>query len=42
MNILEKILNVKRHEIQQIKDLDFGEMVGQSRSLKDALSKPGK
>ena len=41
MNILEKILNVKRHEIQQIKDLDFGEMVGQSRSLKDALSKPG-
>ncbi len=41
MNILEKILNVKRQEIQQIKDLDFGEMVGQSRSLKDALSKPG-
>ena len=41
MNILEKILNVKRQEIQQIKDLEFGEMVGQSRSLKDALSKPG-
>ena len=41
MNILEKILNVKRQEIQQIKDLDFGEMAGQSRSLKDALSKPG-
>jgi len=41
MNILEKILNVKRHEIQQIKDLEFGEMVGQSRSLKDVLSKPG-
>ena len=41
MNILEKILRVKRHEIQQIKDLEFGEMAGQSRSLKDALSKPG-
>ena len=41
MNILEKILNVKRQEIQQIKDLEFGEMVGQTRSLKDALSKPG-
>ena len=41
MNILEKILNVKRQEIQQIKDLEFGEMVGQSRSLKEALSKPG-
>jgi len=41
MNILEKILNVKRQEIQQIKDLEFGEMAGQSRSLKDALSKPG-
>ena len=41
MNILEKILRVKRHEIQQIKDLEFGEMVGQSRSLKEALSKPG-
>ena len=41
MNILEKILNVKRQEIQQIKDLEFGEMAGQNRSLKDALSKPG-
>ena len=41
MNILEKILNVKRQEIQQIKDLEFGEMSGQNRSLKDALSKPG-
>ena len=41
MNILENILNVKRQEIQQIKDLEFGEMVGQSRSLKEALSKPG-
>ena len=41
MNILEKILNVKRQEIQQIKDMEFGEMVGQIRSLKDALSKPG-
>ena len=41
MNILEKILNVKRQEIQQIKDFEFGEMVGQSRSLKEALSKPG-
>ena len=41
MNILEKILNVKRQEIEQIKDLEFGEMVGQSRSLKEALSKPG-
>jgi len=41
MNILEKILNVKRQEIQQIEDMEFGEMVGQIRSLKDALSKPG-
>ena len=41
MNILEKILNVKRQEIQQIKDFEFGEMAGQNRSLKDALSKPG-
>ena len=41
MNILEKILNVKRQEIQQIKDLEFGEMAGQNRSLKDVLSKPG-
>ena len=41
MNILEKILNVKRQEIQQIKDLEFGDVVGQTRSLKDALSKPG-
>ena len=41
MNILEKILNVKRQEIQRIKDLEFGEMAGQNRSLKDALSKPG-
>ncbi len=41
MNILEKILNVKRQEILQIKDLEFGEMSGQNRSLKDALSKPG-
>ena len=41
MNILEKILNVKRQEIQQIKDLEFGEMAAQNRSLKDALSKPG-
>ena len=40
MNILEKILNVKRQEIQQIKDFEFGEMAGQNRSLKDALSKP--
>ena len=41
MNILEKILNVKRQEILQIEDMEFGEMVGQIRSLKDALSKPG-
>ena len=41
MNILEKILNVKRQEIQQIKDFEFGEMAGLNRSLKDALSKPG-
>ena len=41
MNILEKILNVKRQEIQKIKDLEFGEMAGQNRSLKDAISKPG-
>ena len=41
MNILEKILNVKRQEIQRIKDFEFGEMAGQNRSLKDALSKPG-
>jgi len=41
MNILEKILNVKRQEIQQIEDMEFGEMVGQIRSLKDALSKSG-
>jgi len=41
MNILEKILNVKRQEIQKIKDFEFGEMAGQNRSLKDALSKPG-
>ena len=41
MNILEKILNVKRQEIQQIKDLEFGELAIQNRSLKVALSKPG-
>ena len=41
MNILDKILNVKRQEIQRIKDFEFGEMAGQNRSLKDALSKPG-
>jgi len=41
MNILEKILNVKRQEIQQIKDFEFGDVVGQTRSLKNALSKPG-
>ena len=41
MNILEKILSVKRQEIQQIKDLEFREAIGQTRSLKDALSKPG-
>jgi indole-3-glycerol phosphate synthase len=41
MNILEKILNVKRQEIQRIKDFEFEEMAGQIRSLKDALSKPG-
>jgi len=41
MNILEIILNVKRQEIQKIKDLEFGEMAGQNRSLKDAISKPG-
>ena len=41
MNILKKILNVKRQEILQIEDMEFGEMVGQIRSLKDALSKPG-
>ena len=41
MNILETILNVKRQEIQRIKDFEFGEMAGQNRSLKDALSKPG-
>ena len=41
MNILEKILDVKRQEVQQIQDIGFGEMAGQNRSLKDALSKPG-
>ena len=41
MNILEKILDVKRQEVQQIQDIGFGEMVGQKCSLKDALSKPG-
>ena len=40
MNILEKILDVKRQEVQQIQDIGFGEMAGQNRSLKDALSKP--
>ena len=41
MNILEKILDVKRQEVQHIQDIGFGEMVGQKCSLKDALSKPG-
>ena len=41
MNILDQILDVKRQEVQQIQNMDLGEIYGQIRSLKDALSKPG-
>ena len=40
MNILDKILDVKRQEVGQIQNTE-GDLVEQTRSLKDALSKPG-
>ena len=41
MNILDQILDVKRQEVGQIQNTEFGDLVEQTRSLKDALSKPG-
>ena len=41
MNILDQILDVKRQEVDQIQNTEFGYLVEQTRSLKDALSKPG-
>ena len=38
MNILDQILDVKRQEVQQIQNMDLGEIYGQIRSLKDALT----
>ena len=40
MNILDQILDVKRQEVGQIQNAEFGDLVEQTRSLKDALSKP--
>ena len=40
MNILDQILDVKRQEVGQIQNTEFGDLVEQTRSLKDALSKP--
>ena len=41
MNILDQILDLKRQEVDQIQDIEFGDLVGQIRSLKEALSSPG-
>ena len=41
MNILEQILDVKRREVEQIQDTEFGDLVRPKRSLKGALSAPG-
>ena len=41
MNIFDQILDLKRQEVDQIQDIEFGDLVGQIRSLKEALSSPG-
>jgi len=41
MNILDQLLEVKRQEVDQIQESKFVDRFGESRGVKNALSKPG-